>query len=227
MPTHDPQNRNPAAEDNPSGAASLLGSARGQLLSELCGRRLTAAELAERFSVSSNAIRTHLAALRHERLVRYVTESRGVGKPTHVYELTDQGQYLVSRAYAPALRHLLGAVRKQLGARVDDMLRDAGRALALECAPRQRGNASLRSKTERCAALLRALGGSAEVEELSGEYHIRSECCPLASVVAEQPSTCKLMEGLAREITTSDVHERCEHGDTPHCHFVVSRTPAR
>jgi DeoR family transcriptional regulator, suf operon transcriptional repressor len=227
MPKHDRTNRNPAAEHNLSGAANLLGSARGQILSELCGRRLTALELAERFSVSSNAIRTHLGALRHARLVRYATESRGVGKPTHVYELTDQGQHLISRAYAPALKHVLGAVRKQLGARVDDMLRDAGRALALESTHRQRGNPSLRSKTEGCAALLRALGGSAEVEEHAGEYHIRSECCPLASVVAEQPSTCKLMEGLAREITGSAVHERCERDDTPHCHFVVFRTPAR
>src|SRR3954469_17560930 len=115
MPKHDPRDKNPARDNDVSGATSLLGSARGQILSELCGRRLTATELAERFSVSSNAIRTHLAALRHARLVRYVTESRGVGKPTHVYELTHQGQYLLSRAYAPVLTHVLRAARGQLG----------------------------------------------------------------------------------------------------------------
>ena len=97
--------------------------------------------------------------------MRHETETRGVGKPTHVYELTPEGQYLLSRAYAPALSYVLQAARARDGDRVDELLRDAGRKLASARAPHRGRNASLRHKAENCAAMFRALGGSAEVVE--------------------------------------------------------------
>ena len=226
MPKRRPARRKPTGSRGHDGTGNLFGTARSQILSQLCGRRLTAIELAEQFSVSSNAIRGHLDGLRKAGLVRYQTESRGVGKPTHVYELTPEGQYILSRAYAPALSYLLGAARAHLGDRVDDMLRDAGRDLAIEGSPRGARNASLRSRAESCASLLRSFGGSAELEEDSVQFFIRSECCPLSSVVSEQPIVCKLFEGLAREITGRDVEEQCDRAHQPHCLFVIPRPVA-
>lgn len=221
MPKRPLQARVSTGSETDLGVPTMLGTARGEILSELCGRRLTALDLADRFSVSSNAIRLHLGALRKAGLVRYVTESRGVGKPTHVYELTPQGQYLISRAYAPALRHLLRAARTRLGGRLDDVVRDAGRSLATEMGSDGAKSTSLRSRAERCAALLRAFGGNAKLEEDSGRYRIRSECCPLASVVADQPVACKLFEGMARELIGREVQEQCERANRPHCVFQI------
>ena len=222
MPRNSRKLRKPVELESLPGTASLLGTARGQILSELCARRLTAIELAERFSVSSNAVRTHLTALQGARLVRHKSESRGVGKPTHVYELTPEGQYLLSRAYAPALAYILGAARARIDDRIDDIVREAGRELASARISRTSKTSSLRTRAEGCAAILRSLGGSAEVAEESEGLVIRSECCPLASVVTEQPTACKLFEGMAREITGRDVREHCEREHRPHCRFVIS-----
>ena len=221
MPKRDQKKGKPTAPEHLAGTASLLGTARGQILSALCGRRLTALELAERFSVSSNAIRMHLTALHEAHLVHYISETRGVGKPTHVYELTPEGQYFLSRAYAPALASVLSAARARIPEQLDQMIRDAGKALANARATRTDRTASLKTKAEHCAAMLRAFGGSAEVVEVSGGLAIRSECCPLASVVSEQPAACKLFEGLAQEITGRTVREHCEREPRPHCRFTI------
>ena len=207
-------------------AAHLLGTTRTQILSELCGRGLTATELAERFSVSSNAIRTHLGALRSASLVRYRRETRGVGKPTHVYELTPEGEFLLSRAYAPALRYVLGAMREAAGDHLAEIVRAAGRRLARESDPHRAKDSSIRRRSETCAALLRSLGGSARVELDGGRLLIRSECCPLSAVVSERPVACKLFEGMARELTGRDVEEHCDRTQQPHCLFVVPRARA-
>ena len=222
MPKRDRKRGKPAVLETLDGTTSLFGTARGQILSELCGRRLTAPELAERFSVSSNAVRVHLTALRNAQLVRFSSESRGVGKPTHVYELTPEGQYFLSRAYAPALSYVLRAAHARILDRFDDMIRDAGRELATARAPRTRGRTSLESRAESCAAMLRSLGGSAEVVKEANGLAIRSECCPLASVVREHPAACKLLEGIAREIIGTDVREHCERSHRPHCRFTIS-----
>src|SRR5205823_1108627 len=175
MPKNSRERGNRTARESLAGASSVLGRAQGQILSELCGRRLTAIELAARFSVSSSAIRPHLSALHGAHLVRYESESRGVGKPTHVYELTPEGQYLLSRAYAPVLVSVLRAVRALVGSRIDDALRDAGRDLASARGQPVDRTASMMSKAESCAALLRSLGGSAEVVEDATGLFIRGE----------------------------------------------------
>jgi predicted ArsR family transcriptional regulator len=202
---------------------ALLGSTRARILSELCGRSLTAQELAERFAISSNAVHLHLAELRKARLVRYHSERRGVGKPVHVFELAPEGKFILSRAYAPALSHVLGAARALGHVDLEEMLRAAGRKLARETTQVPK-NAGLRSRLEACATLLTTLGGSPRLEEQSGALRLRSDCCPLASVVSEEPVVCKFLEGLSREIIGRDVEERCDRSHQPHCLFVIPAT---
>lgn len=227
MPTPEYSRRQSTRRHQAPLPLTAVGGARGDILSELCGRRLTALELAERFSITSSAIRGHLTELRKSGLVRYRTEVRGVGKPTHVYELTREGQYLLSSAYVPALAALLRAANARLGDRVNDLLRDAGRALveanrpAAERRPAQRR--SLRASAEECAALLRSLGGSAEVETSGPDVLVRSECCPLSAVVADTPIACKLFEGVARALTGKLVEEHCDRAEQPHCLFLVPK----
>lgn len=221
MPNDGGKPRQSTPVETHAGALDLLGTARGQILSALCGQRLTANELAKRFAISSNAIRMHLSGLRAAGLVRYESVSRGVGKPTHMYELTAAGQYLVSRAYAPALASVIGALQARVPAVADDLLREAGAALASVPGGAVEGDLARRAK--RCAAILRALGGRAKVVDGPETLTIRSECCPLAAVVANQPSTCKLFEGLTRAITGREVREHCERARRPHCQFVITK----
>jgi predicted ArsR family transcriptional regulator len=155
--------------------------------------------------------------------VRYRTEVRGVGKPTHVYELTPEGQYLLSNAYVPALVNLLRAANTQLGEGVSDLVRDAGRALADANHP-PADRRSRRASAEAYAALLRSLGGSAEVDEAGPHLLVRSECCPLGAVVGQAPIACKLFEGMARAITGRLVEEHCDRAEQPHCLFHIPKT---
>src|SRR5689334_21759682 len=154
MPKRAVQARKPAFRPSRARALTLLGGTRAEILVSLCGERLTALELAQHFGVSSNAIRTHLNALRQADLVGYTTEIRGVGKPTHVYELTIDGQYLLSSAYAPAVDALLHIARAQLGPRADDVVRQAGRLLANGSSARSRPKGT-EARAQACAELLR------------------------------------------------------------------------
>jgi len=225
MPTPDRGRRQSTRRRGAIGPTTLVGGARGEILSELCGKRLTALELAKRFSITGGAIRAQLTELRDAGLVHYRTEVRGVGKPTHVYELTPDGEYLLSSAYVPALVHLLRAVQARLGDSVPDLLREAGRALGEANHPAAQGR-SLRSSAEQCAAVLRSLGGSAEVETSGRDMLVRSECCPLAAVVGHVPIACKLFEGMARAITSPGqlVEEHCDRVGQPHCLFRITNT---
>jgi predicted ArsR family transcriptional regulator len=200
-------------------ADALLGSTRARILSDLCGQSLTAQEIADRFGITSNAVHLHLAELGKARLVRYHSERRGVGKPVHVFELAPEGKFMLSRAYAPALTHVLAVARSSSGD-LAEMLRAAGRKFASESAPVPKTE-DLGGRLEACASLLTALGGSPRLEEHRGAIRLRSDCCPLAAVVTDEPVACKFLEGLSREIIGRDVEERCDRTQQPHCLFLI------
>src|SRR5829696_7790898 len=118
------------ASTHQTASNGILGESRGRLLAELCGQAQTAAELAERVGTSSNAVRVHLAALREAGLVEFNVERRGVGKPTHSYSLTTAAEYLLSSAYAPALRAILETLREELDGGLTPGQHRAGATLA-------------------------------------------------------------------------------------------------
>lgn len=196
----------------------VTGTARGRLLSELCGTPRTAAELADRVRTSTSAVRIHLQALRRAGLVRFTVERRGVGKPRHVYSLTPAAEYLLSSAYLPALRAIVDTLRRRLDGEAAEWLREAGTTLPGESAA-PRGKAPDVSSAVR---LLRELGGSPRLEAEGDAVVLHSACCPLGGVTRGVAEMCKFLEGAVATVTGAVTRERCDRGDQPHCAFVIA-----
>jgi len=197
--------------------AGVFGDPRGRLLSELCAKPRTAAELAAAVGTSANAVRVHLDGLRGAGLVAYRVERRGVGKPTHVYSLTTAAEYLLSVAYAPALNAILDRLRLQLNGGLRPMLREAGVALAKSALTQSRQKPSVST----AVGLLRNLGASAAVEKNNGQQTIRGACCPLGAATRTHPELCGFVEGALTFAGGVPMTERCQHGEQPRCAFVI------
>jgi predicted ArsR family transcriptional regulator len=201
-------------------ASGLLGEARGRLLTELCGKTLTAAELAIAVGTSANAVRVHLDGLRSAGLVDYRVMRRGVGKPTHGYSLTASAQYLLSTAYAPVLSALLETLRSRMNGGLRPLLTEAGQRLGKSTAAVENDEAS----AEAGISLLQALGSPAAIERNENQRILRAGCCPLGSVTTRHRELCALMEGALSAVIGSPVVERCERSEQPRCAFILSES---
>jgi predicted ArsR family transcriptional regulator len=192
---------------------------RATILALLCGGKLTVTELARKQRMSNNTIRAHLDRLEADGLVRYEVVRRGVGKPAHEYELTEEGSRLLSRAYLPLFSRFLAASTARQGpAQVETLLREAGRSLAQ---PYPKPTGALRERADAAANLLEELGGSSSVQEEGGELWIEGACCPLHTLVPEHPLTCKAMEALLGEYLDAPVREHCRKQYPPTCRLRV------
>lgn len=194
-----------------------LASTRGEILSLLCHSPHTVGDLAIALNLTNNAVRAHLAAMERDGIVVHTGVRRGIGKPAFIYEMTPQGQALLSRAYQPALQEVLNALTRTLGpADSESLLRDAGRGLA---AQHILPPGDLRTRAEASLAMLQRLGGTAGIEEHDSALRIRSLCCPLSAVVPEHPEVCKLFEAMLTEMIGVPVHEQCDKKAPPSCCF--------
>lgn len=197
----------------------FLGSTRGQIVMLLRRASRTVDELARALNLTDNGVRSHLATLERDGLVRQQGVRRGGGKPSYTYALTPDADQLFPKAYDAVLNHLLDVLGERLPREVvEQVLREAGHRLA---AGRAAPPGDLRSRVEWGAALLRDLGGLPEVEEDGETFRIRGYSCPLGAVVSRHPDACQLAEALLSEVIGAAVRERCDRGHPPRCCFEV------
>ena len=201
----------------------FLETTRGQIVSLLRKSAATVEELAQAVGLTDNAIRSHLATLERDGLIRQdgVRRVPGAGKPATVYEIHPEAEPLFSRAYAPVLAALLDELAEQLPSeRSDDLMRAVGRRLASAVGRPPAGD--LGGRVDAAVALLNSLGGAAQVDRSEGKFVIRG-CggCPLSSATSRRPELCRALESLLTEYVGAPVEECCDRGERPRCHFEI------
>lgn len=197
----------------------FFATTRGQIVMLLRRAGRTVDELAQALGLTDNGVRSHLATLERDGLVRQHGTRRGAGKPAYTYELTPEADDLFPKAYDEILAQLLGVLVEHLGPeQLSQVLDDvSGRLARGRVAP----PGDLRSRVEWGASLLREMGGLPEVEESDGAFLIRGYSCPIGAVVSQNPGACRLAELLLSRVIGATVRERCERGSSPRCCFEV------
>ena len=201
-------------------------STRGQIVTILRGSTCTVDELAEQLNLTDNAVRSHLATLERDGLVRQTGLRRGARKPHFTYALTDEADRLFPKAYDALLNQLIAVLKSRMSpAEMEDVLREVGRAVAGDM-PEEK-NGSLESRAQRALKVLEAIGGSAQLEIHEDRVVIQGNGCPLAAAVAAHPEVCQLAETLVAEIVKAPVEERCDRTTRPQCRFEIDATLAK
>lgn len=174
--------------------------------------------------MTHNAVRSHLAELVGNGLVREAGIRKGASRPSVLYELVPRAESAFSEAYVPFVAHLL----RVLGGRMkttelDDLMGEVGRSLAAEW-PRLRG--PLSERVEAANTLLEQLGALTEVEPVDHGFVIRGYGCLLAEAVHGRPEVCRAVEHMLGELLEVPVEQCCERGERPRCCFKVDSGPA-
>jgi predicted ArsR family transcriptional regulator len=197
----------------------FFSSTRGRIITLLRRSSRTVDELAQALDLTHTAVRAHLAALERDGLVQQRSERRGSGKPSSVYDLTPEGEYLFPKAYGQFLYQLLDVLSERKPAdEVETLLREVGRRMAAQW---KIPPGELRVRLEAAVEVLNELGGLMERETGGETLCIRGYRCPFAAVVLEHPEVCHLAETLLTELVGVPVQEQCERTGPVPCRFVV------
>jgi DeoR family transcriptional regulator, suf operon transcriptional repressor len=178
--------------------------------------RATVNELAEAADVSPVTVRHHLNALQADSLLETESVRRKVGRPYHVYSLSEKGLELFPKRYASLSMRLLEELKHQFPAEVVqnifhgvvegiiDEHRPAFEALGFE--------GRLRYLVE----LLAEEGFLARWEKRDGRYHLTEYSCPYRMLGDEHVEVCSLDRDLIVAVLNTEVtqHSCMLSGDT-------------
>jgi predicted ArsR family transcriptional regulator len=188
------------------------------VLRELRHRPATIRELTERLLLSSNAVRSHLAALERDGLVALEQAQRkGVGKPAYLYRLTADAHSLTPKAYDAMLDVVLNATRDASGAKgYAVILKSAAERLAGSHEP----VGTLKKRLNDTKMFLAKVGADVQVERRGDKLRLTGTDCPLASIVAAHPELCRVLADVIARRLGVPVNDCCDRSTAmPRCCF--------
>lgn len=198
-------------------------STRGRVVGLLRLKSRTVDDIARELRLTDNAIRTHLAGLARDGIVRQEGVRRGVGagKPASIFGIAPGADAGFSSAYVPVLLALLEELAERQDAdAMNELMRGVGRRLAAPLGTS--GDRSARLKA--AVVLLRQLGALVDVTEANGQVTICGHGCVVGLAVSDHPAMCRAMATLLAEMIGEEVHELCDRAGRPSCRFQVGRS---
>ena len=197
----------------------ILGGTRARLLRLVRGRAASINDLAADVGITDNAVRSHVAAMERDGLVRARSQRATGGKPARLYELTPEAEELFPKAYPLVLTELLASIRDQQGeAGLQAKLDEVGRRLGASVTE---PSSDTETRVRAAAAMLESIGGSVGIERTEEGWLLRSAGCPLSRAVVRDPHLCRLVESAVAEVTRCESREVCDRTGLPRCAFVV------
>ncbi|MBD1834295.1 iron-sulfur cluster biosynthesis transcriptional regulator SufR [Cyanobacteria bacterium FACHB-472] len=153
----------------------------------------SAQELADALEISPQAIRRHLKDLETEGLIIHQQVQAGMGRPQHVYELSQEGRDRFPSRYGEFAVDFLDTLTETLGyEQASSVLRKHWERKAKEYRERlSEGN--LRDRVAKLVELRKAEGYMAEwypVQESDCQFILIEHNCAISHVASSFPSVC-------------------------------------
>lgn len=167
------------------------GETRQQIL-ELLRRQggLTAAQLSDTLGIGTVGVRQHLALLERDGLVQVSGVRRGVGRPSHLYELTDTAAELFPRRYDRLALEALDFVATLGDAAIEQLFDGRRGKLAEQYRPRLEGK-TRPEQIQELASILNEQGYMCDCTQLDdGSFVLTEHNCPIECVAREYHQAC-------------------------------------
>jgi predicted ArsR family transcriptional regulator len=168
----------------------------------------TIVELAEQVGVSPVTVRHHLNSLQADNLVRSSTAKRNsVGRPYHVFHLTDAADELFPRQYLGLTRRLLDQIASTLEpATIANLFEEMAESILTDY------RAGLENKTQEeriqiLSEILEKEGFLVTWQNEDGKITLVEHSCPYRNLGREHPDICRLDHSLITQVLDSPVQQ--------------------
>jgi DeoR family suf operon transcriptional repressor len=165
----------------------------------------TVSDLAEQVDVKAITVRHHLNSLHAEGLVDVEEQRQAVGRPVHVYFLTQKAEQLFPHTYNLLVEHLLDQLKLKLSAAAYQTLIDGLAASLADDVRRELAHLPEEARRQRLVEWLNEKGLMASWQQSDDGLQLVKHHCPYYSVGLHHPELCQIDEALVRAVMDADV----------------------
>jgi predicted ArsR family transcriptional regulator len=190
--------------------------------------KCTVKELAEAASVSPVSVRHHLSSLQAQGLIEVEERRHGVGRPQHVYSLTEQALELFPTRYLRLTNRLIDEIKESLPeGKVIELFAAVASSMAESYAQQLKG-LPLEERMQRLAELLSSEGFDADLQHRGDSLVIRELSCPYLRVGKKHPEVCQVdQDFIATALSLPVERVTCLLEGDAHCSYQVKIDEAK
>jgi predicted ArsR family transcriptional regulator len=181
-------------------------------------------DLAEAVDINPISVRHHISRLQAEGLVGSAEERHGVGRPRHVYFLTESGREHFPSRYLKLTLRLLEQLKETVPPPVvNKLFAQMAQDLAKEYAADLEG-LTMEQRLELVKKMLTHEGFTVDWEAEGDFYQIRESNCPYYHVGQNHPEVCSVDQTLISTVLAVPAEKiKCMlHGDSQ-CTYMVPK----
>lgn len=182
------------------------------------------AELADHASVSPVSVRHHLSSLQADGLVTVRTEQRrSVGRPRHIYSLSESGEELFPRQYLGLAKRLLEQVKANVSPEIVAQLFESMAEDILSRYHTRLEGASQAERLELLTEILESEGFVVSWEERGGKLVVTGHSCPYRNLGREHRDVCSIDHILISKVLGAPAKRTsCRLLGADQCAYTVS-----
>ncbi|SDZ60321.1 Predicted transcriptional regulator, ArsR family [Evansella caseinilytica] len=202
-------------------------STRDQILSLIKRRvQLTVSTIADELNITEMAVRRHLNTLERDGIVETHLLRQAMGRPTHVYQLSHDGQEMFPRNYGPLTIELLKDIVEMDGVEKVLELFERRKERIRERYEKRLQFGEFEENVYELARLQSENGYMAEVSKDGDDLILAQYNCPIADVSKQFPMICETELALFKELLKTEKIQ-CEMcmtaGQESHCYYRIQR----
>ncbi len=186
------------------------------------------ASLAEALDVSPITIRHHLGTLQGEGLIKVEAERLHVGRPKHLYSVTEAAQRYFPNKYHVLVDRLLDELKSKLPPSQVEAIIDGMAASVAARYNTQRVDGTIEERLQHLVEVLGEEGFMAAVSRVDGNTVLTELNCPYLYVGQRHPEVCRIDQTLIRQVLGADVEQTsCVLNGDASCVFSVKDHSAK
>lgn len=201
-----------------------LPSRQEQILSLLLSSKsgLSIDAMAEKLSISRNAVQQHLTGLESQSLISATFMNSTGGRPARIYVLTEKGINHFTKQYAWFCNLVLEELRQEMGSEgFSAFMQRLGRKVADSLAGQFAGQDSAQ-KAQTLTIILHKLGYQAEIEQQGNQVTITAINCVFHDLAQQHTELCEFDQTLIRSLLDKPVEQiECMAKQGCACRFVT------
>lgn len=204
------------------------GSTRRMIMTLLKKRGpLTIGALAEELGITEMGVRRHVLQLEQESLVRTKVVRQAMGRPMHVYSLTERAEDHFPKSYHNLALELLRELDHGSGVDAVNMLFEGRKRRMLAQYSKVMESRELEERVAELSTIQNAGGYMAEwSKEEDGSYTLREYNCPIRQVAAEYRKACECEQHLFEELLEAKVtRSECMAEGGQCCRYAITLNP--
>jgi predicted ArsR family transcriptional regulator len=172
---------------------------------------MTAAELGDLLGISTTAVRRHLDALETRKLIHHRSEQRGMGRPSHIYELTDSVKSVFEQSFHAFADEIIQKIRQLDHRQSPENLFQRQHTKRRQQYLKLTQGETLPDRIAAIARLMEDEGRMTTWQQLGQDHFVlREHNCPFLNMDAEFDYPCRCEASLLRDSLQAQV-QRVSH----------------